>query len=90
MKIITYEHYKADVLTPEGNWFRTSDEDVPRKISQISISNQGYIFLYKKMTTWNYSKSMYKAIINKRIQQPKKIIYYCNTLILYCTYAKYA
>jgi ubiquitin C-terminal hydrolase len=46
----TYGHYKADVLTPEGNWFRTSDEDVPRKISERSVSNQGYIFLYKRMT----------------------------------------
>jgi ubiquitin C-terminal hydrolase len=44
-----YGHYKADVLNLEGNWHRTSDEDLPRKISEKSVSNQGYIFLYKRL-----------------------------------------
>ena len=44
-----YGHYKADVLNQEGNWHRTSDDDLPRKISERSVSNQGYIFLYKRL-----------------------------------------
>ena len=39
----------GEVLNLDGNWYRTSDEDVPRKISTRSVSDQGYIFLYKRI-----------------------------------------
>ena len=45
----TYGHYKTDVLDLHGSWFRTSDDDIPRKISERNVSDQGYIYLYKKI-----------------------------------------
>ena len=44
-----FGHYKADVQNIDGNWFRTSDSDMPRRISERSVTDQGYIFLYKRM-----------------------------------------
>ena len=45
----SYGHYKADIQNIEGTWFRTSDDELPRRISQRSVSDQGYIFLYKRL-----------------------------------------
>ena len=42
-------HYKADVQNIDGNWFRTSDNEIPRRISQRNVSDQGYIFLFKRL-----------------------------------------
>ena len=45
----TRGHYRADVLDSSSNqWFRTSDDEPPKNISQSGVTNQGYIFLYKK------------------------------------------
>ena len=45
----TRGHYMADVLNMSTNtWFRTSDDEAPKKIPQCHVTNQGYIFLYKK------------------------------------------
>ena len=45
----TRGHYMADVLHMSSNtWFRTSDDEAPKKIPQCGVTNQGYIFLYKK------------------------------------------
>ena len=44
----TRGHYMADILDHSSNqWLRTSDDAEPRSIN--SVSNQGYIFLYKKI-----------------------------------------
>ena len=44
----TRGHYMADILDHSSNqWLRTSDDAEPRSIN--SVSNQGYIFLYKKV-----------------------------------------
>ena len=44
----TRGHYMADILDHSSNqWLRTSDDAKPRSIN--SVSNQGYIFLYKKI-----------------------------------------
>ena len=45
----TFEHYKTDIQDLLGNWFRTSDEDIPRKISERNVSDQGYIYIYRKI-----------------------------------------
>ena len=45
----TFGHYKTDILDLHGNWFRTSDEDIPRRISERNVSDQGYIYLYRKI-----------------------------------------
>ena len=44
----TFGHYKADILDLYSSWFRTSDADIPRKISERNVSDQGYIYLYRK------------------------------------------
>ena len=44
-----YGHYKADVRNLDGNWYRTSDDVMPQKIKDEEVSDQGYIFLYKKV-----------------------------------------
>ena len=44
-----FGHYKTDILDLNGSWFRTSDEDIPRKISERNVSDQGYIYLYRKI-----------------------------------------
>ena len=45
----TRGHYRADVLEKStGQWFRTSDDELPQKISRKSVTEQGYIFLYRK------------------------------------------
>ena len=44
-----YGHFKADVRNIDGNWYRTSDDMMPQKIKEKEVSDQGYIFLYKKM-----------------------------------------
>ena len=49
----TYGHYKADVLNMDGNWFRTSDQMMPQKIQENEVSDQGYIYLYKKVRQYN-------------------------------------
>ena len=43
-----FGHYKTDVLDLHGSWFRTSDDDIPRKITERNVSDQGYIYLYRK------------------------------------------
>ena len=45
----TSGHYKADVRNLDGNWYRTSDDMMPQKIIENDVSDQGYIFLYKKV-----------------------------------------
>ena len=45
----TSGHYQADVLDVSSNkWIRTSDDNLPVVISESNVSDQGYIFLYKK------------------------------------------
>ena len=45
----TCGHYEADVLDKVSNqWFRTSDDMHPRKLLKHNVTEQGYIFLYKK------------------------------------------
>ena len=46
----TRGHYRADVLDKSsGHWFRTSDDEPPIRISKEAVTEQGYIFLYKKI-----------------------------------------
>ena len=45
----TSGHYQADVLDFTSNkWIRTSDDNLPVEISESTITDQGYIILYKK------------------------------------------
>ena len=45
----TRGHYRADVLQKSScQWFRTSDDEEAQKITRNNVSDQGYIFLYKK------------------------------------------
>ena len=47
----TRGHYQTDVLNSiTGNWIRTSDDELPVEITEKNVSNQGYIFLYKKIS----------------------------------------
>ena len=44
-------HYRADVKNKETEtWFRTSDNDQPKKLNSNELSKVGYIFLYKKIS----------------------------------------
>ena len=46
----TEGHYQADVLDSHSQqWIRTSDDDLPVKIDMRSVTDQGYIYLYKKI-----------------------------------------
>jgi uncharacterized UBP type Zn finger protein len=46
----TRGHYQADVLDKLSNkWIRTSDDEPPAEISTQDITENGYIFLYKKI-----------------------------------------
>ena len=46
----TRGHYMADILDVERNkWYRTSDNSKPRELQVCELSNQGYIYLYKRM-----------------------------------------
>ena len=46
----TRGHYQADVLDKEsGHWVRTSDDEPPSIISKEEITEEGYIYLYKKI-----------------------------------------
>ena len=43
-------HYRADVKNKETEtWFRTSDNDQPKKLNSNGLTKVGYIFLYKKI-----------------------------------------
>ena len=45
----TSGHYQADVLDEASRkWIRTSDDNHPMEISEAKLTDQGYIFLYKK------------------------------------------
>jgi hypothetical protein len=45
----TSGHYQADVLDVTSNkWIRTSDDNLPVEILESTITDQGYIILYKK------------------------------------------
>ena len=45
----TSGHYQADVLDEASHkWIRTSDDNHPMEISEAKLTDQGYIFLYKK------------------------------------------
>ena len=45
----TRGHYQADILDKRLNqWVRTSDEEAPGIILESEITDQGYIFLYKR------------------------------------------
>ena len=45
----TCGHYQADVLDSLSNhWIRTSDDEAPIMISKEEITEEGYIFLYRK------------------------------------------
>ena len=47
----TRGHYQADVRNKEtGSWFRTSDNDQPKKLNASGLTRKGYIFLYKKIS----------------------------------------
>ena len=46
----TRGHYQADVLDKFSNhWIRTSDDAKPERITRRNITDQGYIYLYKKI-----------------------------------------
>ena len=46
----TRGHYQADVLDRETNqWVRTSDDEPPMTISKRELTEEGYIFLYKRI-----------------------------------------
>ena len=46
----TIGHYQADVLDIETNqWIRTSDDELPTIITEHEITNQGYIYLLKRV-----------------------------------------
>ena len=45
----TIGHYQADVLDNVScNWIRTSDDQPPAEVAESDLTDQGYIFLYKK------------------------------------------
>ena len=45
----TQGHYRADVRNKEtDNWYRTSDNECPKLLSEQNLTKMGYIFLYKK------------------------------------------
>ena len=45
----TQGHYRADVRNKESdNWYRTSDNECPKLLSEQNLTKMGYIFLYKK------------------------------------------
>ena len=47
----TRGHYQADVLDSiTGKWVRTSDDELPVEISEMDVTDQGYIFLYKNIS----------------------------------------
>ena len=46
----TRGHYQADVLNKTSQqWYRTSDDEAPVRISKEGITKEGYIFLYKRL-----------------------------------------
>ena len=46
----TRGHYQTDVRNKEtGSWFRTSDNDPPKKLNASGLTKKGYIYLYKKI-----------------------------------------
>ena len=46
----TRGHYQTDVRNKEtGSWFRTSDNDPPKKLNSSGLTKKGYIFLFKKV-----------------------------------------
>ena len=48
----TQGHYRADVKNRISNtWYRTSDNDLPKKLSNQSLTRMGYIFLFKQSNT---------------------------------------
>ena len=50
----TRGHYQADVRNKEtGCWFRTSDNDPPKKLNANGLTKKGYIYLYKKILQGN-------------------------------------
>ena len=47
----TRGHYQADLLDSiTGKWVRTSDDELPVEISEMDVTDQGYIFLYKNIS----------------------------------------
>ena len=43
-------HYQTDVRNKEtGTWFRTSDNDKPKKLNSNGLTKKGYIYLFKKI-----------------------------------------
>ena len=46
----TRGHFQTDVRNKEtGTWFRTSDNDQPKKLNSSNLTKKGYIYLYKKI-----------------------------------------
>ena len=46
----TRGHFQTDVRNKEtGSWFRTSDNDPPKKLNSSGLTKKGYIFLFKKV-----------------------------------------
>ena len=42
-------HYQADVKNKSSNsWYRTSDNEPPEELHEKNLTQEGYIFLYKK------------------------------------------
>eukprot|EP00092_Neocalanus_flemingeri_P022722 GFUD01024642.1.p1 GENE.GFUD01024642.1~~GFUD01024642.1.p1 ORF type:complete len:2733 (+),score=580.47 GFUD01024642.1:994-8199(+) len=49
MENTTMGHYQADLMDKHSRkWIRTSDDELPTEISVADVTDQGYIFLYKK------------------------------------------
>ena len=52
----TQGHFMADVRNKNTNsWFRTSDNDPPKPITENGLTKMGYIFLYKKTRTETFT-----------------------------------
>ena len=52
----TQGHFMADVRNKNTNsWFRTSDNDPPKPITENGLTKMGYIFLYKKTRTEKFT-----------------------------------
>ena len=47
----TVGHYQADVLDSESRqWIRTSDDELPVLIAEKDVTDQGYIYLFKRIS----------------------------------------
>ena len=49
----TYGHFKADVRNLNDKWYSTSDDMMPEEILEEDVTDQRYIFLYRKINQSN-------------------------------------